>query len=92
MNQKDNDDKTQNFVPLAADTEVGHYRIIKKIGAGGMGEVFLAKDTKLDREVALKFLPSHLESEKLSRQRFNCEARAAANRNHTNMVVVNEVC
>ncbi|MCH8028149.1 MAG: protein kinase, partial [candidate division Zixibacteria bacterium] len=91
MNQKDNDDKTQNFVPLAADTEVGHYRIIKKIGAGGMGEVFLAQDTKLDREVALKFLPSHLVSDKDVRTRFTREAKAAAKLNHPNIVVVHEV-
>lgn len=91
MSQKDNDDKTQNFVPLAVDTEVGHYRIIKKIGAGGMGEVFLAQDTKLDREVALKFLPSHLVADKDVRTRFTREARAAAKLNHPNIVVVHEV-
>ena len=91
MSQKDNDDKTQNFVSLAVNTEVGHYRIIKKIGAGGMGEVFLAQDTKLDREVALKFLPSHLVADKDVRTRFTREARAAAKLNHPNIVVVHEV-
>ena len=55
----------------------GHYRILEKIGQGGMGEVFLAEDTSLHRKVALKFLPSALASAPESRKRFLVEAQAA---------------
>ena len=55
-----NDDNTRSFVPISAGTKIAHYVIREKIGAGGMGEVYLAQDEKLNRKVALKFLPSHL--------------------------------
>ena len=64
------DDKTQTHIPLTKDTTVGHYRIIEKIGSGGMGEVYLAQDTRLDRKVALKFLASHLCQDDDCRKRF----------------------
>ncbi len=70
---------------------VGHYRIVEKIGAGGMGEVYLTEDTKLKRKVALKFLPYHLCQDRECRKRFTREAQAAAKLNHPNIVTIYEV-
>lgn len=69
----------------------GHYRILKKIGSGGMGEVFLAEDTKLERRVALKFLPKHLTANEEAKERFEREAKAAASLNHSNIVTIHEI-
>ncbi len=85
------DGQTRSFTPLTAGTRVAHYEIISKIGAGGMGEVYLAHDTKLDRKVALKFLSFHLSQDKTSRARFTREAKAAAKLDHPNIVPVHEV-
>jgi serine/threonine protein kinase/tetratricopeptide (TPR) repeat protein len=85
------DDKTHTHVPLLKDTAVGRYRIIEKIGAGGMGEVYLAQDTELDRKVALKFLPQHLCQDEDCRARFKREAQAAAKLSHPNIVTIHEV-
>ena len=85
------DDQTRSFVPLTAGTKVSHYGIIAKIGAGGMGEVYLAHDSKLDRRVALKFLSFHLSQDESSRARFTREAKAAAKLDHPNIVPVHEV-
>ncbi len=85
------DDRTQSFVALTAGTMVSHYRIVEKIGAGGMGEVYLALDTKLNRKVALKFLPPHLCQDEDCRARFKREAQAAAKLDHPNIVPVYEV-
>ena len=70
---------------------VQHYRIIEKIGAGGMGEVYLAEDTKLKRNVALKFLPSHMCDDNDCRARFTREAQAVAKLNHPNIITIYEV-
>jgi serine/threonine protein kinase len=69
----------------------GHYRVLDKIGQGGMGEVFLAEDTSLHRKVALKFLPSTIADSPEFRARLLLEARAAASLAHPNICVIHEV-
>jgi serine/threonine protein kinase len=72
-------------------TTVGHYRITARLGAGGMGEVFLAEDTRLDRKAAIKFLPADLADDPERRRRFLTEARAASALNHPHVCVVYDV-
>jgi len=72
-------------------TTVSHYRILEKLGAGGMGEVYLAEDTKLDRKVALKFLPAALAKDAEARGRLLREARAASKLDHPSIVTVHAV-
>jgi serine/threonine protein kinase/tetratricopeptide (TPR) repeat protein len=76
---------------LAADTTLSHYRIVSQIGAGGMGEVYLAQDTKLDRKVALKILPADLAANQDLMRRFVQEAKAAAALNHPNIAHIYEI-
>ncbi|MDH3889546.1 MAG: FlgO family outer membrane protein [candidate division Zixibacteria bacterium] len=91
MSDEKHDDNTRtHFVPVSGAL-VAHYRIVEKIGAGGMGEVFLAEDTELDRKVALKFLPAHLTADDDFAARFKREAQAAAKLNHPSIVTVHEV-
>jgi serine/threonine protein kinase len=70
---------------------VGNYRVTAKLGAGGMGEVFLAEDTRLERKAAIKFLPTEVAADSSRRHRFLNEARAASALNHPHVCVVYDV-
>ena len=89
-NGSDND-QTRSFTDLTAGVVISHYKIISKIGAGGMGEVWLAEDTELKRKVALKFLPPYLCQVEVCRARFKREAQATAALKHPNIVTIYEV-
>jgi len=78
-------------VTLASGTKLGRYEIRAKIGAGGMGEVYLAQDTKLERKVALKILPADVASHRDRMDRFVREAKAAAALNHPNIAHIYEI-
>jgi len=71
--------------------EIGHYRVLRPLGAGGMGEVFLAEDRQLGRQVAFKLLPTEWAEDPKRRHRFLTEARAASALNHPNVCVIHEV-
>src|SRR5947207_2320883 len=74
-----------------AERRVSHYQLIRLLGKGGMGEVFLAKDTRLDRHVALKLMSAELAGDPNQRLRFETEAKAASGLNHPNICTVHEV-
>src|SRR5437588_3179113 len=75
---------------MIAET-ISHYRILSKLGAGGMGEVYLAQDTKLDRKVSLKILPADVAAHPDRMRRFVQEAKAASALNHLNIITIHEI-
>src|SRR5215472_1461295 len=76
---------------LTSGTKLGPYEIQSPLGTGGMGEVYRARDTRLDRTVAIKILPSHLSENSEARQRFEREARAISSLNHPNICTLHDV-
>ena len=76
---------------LVQGTKLGPYEIQSPLGVGGMGEVYRAKDTRLDRTVAVKILPSHLSDNPEAKQRFDREARAISSLNHPNICTLHDV-
>src|SRR5438105_9868907 len=76
---------------LGAGAKLGPYEIVSPLGAGGMGEVYRARDTRLDRIVAIKLLPSHLSEDPMLRQRFEREAKAISRLNHPHICVLHDV-
>ena len=76
---------------LTSGTKLGPYEIQSPLGAGGMGEVYRARDTRLDRTVAIKVLPTHLSDKPESRQRFEREARAISALSHPHICALYDV-
>ena len=76
---------------LATGTRLGPYEIVSAIGSGGMGEVYRARDTRLDRAVAVKVLPSHLAADSAARARFDREARSIAAASHPNICALHDI-
>src|SRR5262245_53448797 len=76
---------------LIIGARLGHYQVIAPLGAGGMGEVYRARDTRLGRDVAIKVLPSHLSENAQARARFEREARVVSAFNHPHICVVHDL-
>ena len=78
-------------MPLVPGTKLGPYEIASPLGAGGMGEVYRAKDTRLDRTVAIKILPQQLSADPVRKQRFEREAKTISSLNHPNICVLHDI-
>ncbi len=78
-------------MPITPGTRLGPYEVLAPIGAGGMGEVYRARDTRLDRTVAIKILPEQLAATPEVRQRFEREARAISSLNHPHICSLYDV-
>ncbi len=76
---------------LEAGTKLGRYEILSPLGAGGMGEVYRARDSRLDRDVAIKVLPSHLTSNSEFKQRFEREAKSISQLSHPNICTLHDI-
>src|SRR5262245_20326615 len=76
---------------LRPNSTISHYRVVSRLGAGGMGEVYLAEDTHLERQVALKVLPAEVALNEERVRRFVQEAKAASVLNHPNILTVYEI-
>jgi eukaryotic-like serine/threonine-protein kinase len=79
------------LMPLSRGTKLGPYEVQFPLGSGGMGEVYRARDTRLDRTVAIKILPAHFSSDPVRKQRFEREARAISALNHPNICTLHDV-
>src|ERR1700685_2176059 len=79
------------LMALVSGTKLGPYEIVAPLGAGGMGEVYRARDARLGREVAIKILPQHLSSNPQLRERFDREARAISSLNHPRICTLYDV-
>src|SRR5262244_3531605 len=81
----------REIMALTIGTKLGRYEIRSQLGAGGMGEVYLAQDTRLDRKVALKILPDGVAADRDRMKRFEQEAKAASGLNHPNIITIYEI-
>jgi len=78
-------------MPLVSGTKLGPYEIVAPLGAGGMGEVYRARDTRLERNVAIKILPRQLSSDPVRKQRFEREAKTISSLNHPNICTLHDI-
>jgi serine/threonine protein kinase len=76
---------------LNSGTRLGPYEILTSLGAGGMGEVYRAKDTRLGRDVAIKILPADISADPVAKQRFEREAKTISGLNHPHICVLHDV-